>query len=243
MGASKTGSGAPIPVTPTGAVDINALIGQMVDRRKIYFYDTLKIAPGAVVSNTSYQFFQTGLGQPNPYNGNQVKTLAETNLQGNGGMFTPPYDCIIFNLGFFFWWDNRLYDITQMCKLSWFEFKILEKRMWWGQLQRHPAGMGLQGYSTQTAESVWTNGSSVPEQVWYFGDYKKYIPPLVHFELNLNFPETLTQFFNGSGNLPANLQAAGAVAGSLPQLLTTSQGGNGIQLIALMNGLSDAPVQ
>lgn len=244
LGANRTGAGQPIPVNQTtGVVDINALIGQMVDRRKIYFYDTIKLAPGATVTNTTYQFFQQGLGQPDPYNGNLPKTLLETNVQGQGGQFSPPYDCIIFNLGFFFWWDNRLFDITQICKLGWFEFKILEKRMWWGHLQRHPAGMGLSGYTTQSNESIWTNGQPVPEQVWYFGDYKKYIPPLVHFELNLNFPETYNQYYNS--NLPANVTATlgSGIGTSLPTLEAAGPGGNGIQLVAIMNGLSDAPVQ
>lgn len=245
LGQSQTGSKQQIPVFTSGPqagqVDINALIGQMVDRRKIYFYDTYKLGPGGVAPNQTISFFQNGLGQPDPNNGNIVKTLCETNMQGQGGQFSPPYDCIIFNLGFFFWWDNRLYDITQICKQSWFEFKILEKRMWWGQLQRHPAGMGLSGYTTQPGESVWTNGTSVPEQVWYFGDYKKYIPPLVHFELNLNFPETLNQYYNSS--LPANVAAVGTSGNSLPTLLSQGAGGNGIQLVAVINGLSDAPVQ
>ena len=242
LGAQKTGAGQTIPINPqTGQVDINSLIGQMVDRRKIYFYDTKKFAPGATVGNGTYQFFQVGLGQGDPDNGNIAKTLVETNMQGQGGQFNPPYDCIIFNLGFFFWWQDRLYDITQVCQFSWFEFKILEKRMWWGQLQRHPAGMGLTGYSTQTSESVWTNGSARPEDVWYFGDYKKYIPPLVHFELNLNFPETYNQYFNSS--LPAVITASGVAGTALPTFLSAGQGGNGVQLVAIMNGLSDAPVQ
>ena len=244
MGRATMGNGKQIPINPsTGQVDINALLGNMVDRRKIYYYDTLKLAAGSTVSSTPYRFFQTALGQPDPYNGNAIKTLLETNLEGQGAQFNPPYDLILFNLGFFFWFQDRLFDIQQVMQLSWFEFKILEKRMWWGNIVRHPAGMGMTGYSTQNNESVWTNGSVWPEDVWYFGDYKKYIPPLVNFSLTLNFPEIYNTYYNS--NLPAVLTAAlGAGIGtSLPSFLAAGSGGNGIQLVAIMNGLSDSPVQ
>lgn len=240
LGKQTMGNGNPIPVTPQGQVDINALIGQMVDRRKTYVYDTLKLAPGTTVTSTPYRFFQTPIGQPDPYNGNQVKTEQETNMRSTG-MFNPPYDMIINNLGFLFLIGNRLFDITQIVNYGWFEFKILEKTMWMGHLWRHPPGAGITGMSTATAEQAWNNGIPAPEYIWYFGNFGKYIPPMVNFSLTLNFPETYNTFFNS--NLPAANTAAGSSGSALPTLLTASQGGNGIQLIAFMNGLSDAPVQ
>jgi len=237
----KTGRGTEIPVNPTtGQLDINALIGQMVDRRKTYVYDTLKLAPGATVASTPYRFFQTPLGQPDPYNGNQVKTELETNMR-SPGQFNPPYDMIIFNLGFLFAIDNLIFDITQIVKLGWFEFKILEKTMWMGHLWRHPPGAGFSGATSNNSESVWNNGVPEPGAIWYFGDFKKYIPPLVNFSLTLNFPETYNTFYNST--LPANVTNAALTATGLPQITAESKGGNGIQLIAFMNGLSDGPVQ
>lgn len=242
LGQRTMGNGRAIPVNPqTGQVDINALLANMVDRRKITFYDTLKLAPGATVVSTPYQFFKFALGASDPYNGSQTKTLLETNLEGQGSQFNPPYDLIMFNLGFFFWYQDRLFDVFQVMQYSWFEFKILEKRMWWGQINRHPSGMGITGYSTQNNESVWTNGTVRPEDVWYFGDYKKYIPPLVNFSLSLNFPETYNAYYNSS--LPAIITASGVSGTALPTFLTANQGGNGVQLVAIMNGLSDSPVQ
>src|SRR5437868_3315231 len=94
LGKSTTGRGTPIPVDSRGNLDINALIGQMVDRRKTYVYDTLKLPPGATVASTPYRFFQTPIGQPDPYNNNAVKTELETNMVSTG-MFNPPYDMII----------------------------------------------------------------------------------------------------------------------------------------------------
>ncbi len=53
LGATQTGGGKPLPVTSSGALDINALVGQVVDRRKYYFYDTLKLAPESSKPNAS----------------------------------------------------------------------------------------------------------------------------------------------------------------------------------------------
>jgi len=244
LGQKTTGRGAPIPTIPSGPMagqlDINALIGQMVDRRKTYVYDTLYLAPGATVSNTPYRFFQVPLGQPDPYNGNGVKTELQTNMTDTG-KFNPPYDMILFNLGFIFLMQDRWFDVKQIVQMGWFEFKILEKTQWMGHLWRHPPGAGFSGYSTQSSESVYNNGVPMPSATWQFGDYKKYIPPSVKFSLTLNFPMTYNSFYNSS--LPAEVTAnLGAVGTSLPTLLPAGSGGNGIQLIAFMNGLSDGPV-
>lgn len=241
LSQSKTGSGNAVPVIQSGPqagqLDINALIGQMVDRRKMYYYDVLKLAPGTTVATQPYQFFQTYLGQGDPYNGNVVKTELETNMT-DSGKFNPPYDLILFNLGFLFW--GNLADIMTIAQLSFFEFKILEKRQFAGSMLRHPPGMGINGFSTKTNEAFWQNGMPQPDAVWMFGDFKKYIPPQVKFSLTLNFPETYTNYYNG--NLPADKVAQGVTAGNLPTLLTAAQGGNGLQIYGIMNGLSDGPV-
>ena len=240
MGQTQTGSGQPIPVIPgTGQIDINALIGQMLDRKKMYFYDTLKLPPGTVISNTPYQFFFNALGQPDPYNGNTVKTELETNMESQG-MFTPPYDLILFNLGFLIF--GNLADIQTLVKLTWFEFKILGKRQFAGSLLRHPSGMGIEGFSTRTSESFWNNGMPMPSATWQFGDYKKYIPPMVKFSLTLNAPESYTNYYNGTTNLPADVNNQNVTGTNLPTLLTQAQGGNGLIIVPIMNGLSDGPV-
>lgn len=243
LGQSKTGRGSSIPVNPqTGQLDINALIGQMVDRRKTYYYDTLKIPAGGTVSSTPYNFFQVPLGGQDPYNGGVPKTSLETNMRSSG-MFSPPYDCIINNLGFYFLAGNRLFDIEQIVNLGWMEFKILEKTMWSGHLWRHPPGAGLTGFSTQTSEAVWNNGVPSPDKVWVFGDYKKYIPPLVNFSLTLNFFESYNTFYNSV--IPAAITTilGSGIGTSLATLSDLNHGGSGIQLVAILNGLSDGPVQ
>lgn len=241
LGASKTGSGNPIPVIQqgpqAGQLDINSLIGQMVDRRKMYYYDTLKFAPGAQFASTPYVFFSNPTGTQDPYNGNLVKTQLETNMTANG-MFNPPYDLILFNLGFLFW--GNLFDIQTFCRMTWFEFKILEKTQFMGSMLRHPPGMGIGGFSTKSNESSWTNGYPPPDAVWMLGDYKKYIPPLVKFTLTLNAPESYNTFYNSV--LPADIVTQGVAGTNLPTTLTAAQGGNGLIVVAILNGLSDGPV-
>ncbi len=250
LGKSTMGNGAPIPVTASGAVDINALIGQMVDRRKTYVFDTYTLIPGGTVPSTPIQFFRTPIGQPDPYNSSNVKTELDTNMR-SAGFFNPPYDMIVNNLGFLFLFNNDLYDIEQFMQMGWFDFKILEKTMWSGHLWRHPPGAGMTGMSTTTGQQVWNNGTPEPGAIWYFGDFKKYIPPMVNFSLSLNFPESYNSFYTGTSgtatSIPADisteLAAAGLTGTAMPTIKAQGRGGRGIKLIAFMNGLSDSPVQ
>ena len=227
-----------------GAADINALLGGIVDRKKWYWYDTLKFAPGATVVSTPYNFFQTGVGQQDPYNANAVKTQLETNIAPPGGQFSSPYDIVLTNLGFKFATDMNLYDIVQIEKYAYMEFKILEKTFFKGHVWRHPPGAGITGATSQTSESAWNNGVPDPGSIYYFGQWSKYIPPLTNFSLTLTFFETVGMAVTGSntGTLGAKATAAGQSAAALPTFLTASNG-NGVWLIAFMNGLSDGPVQ
>src|SRR5262245_46484581 len=118
----RTGRNTAIPTLQNGALDVNSLIAGMVDRTPWQFYDTLKLAPGATVSN-SYVLFQQAKGQQDQYNGSQVKTYVETNMQ-SGGQFNPPHDLLLQSIGFEVFVDTRLYDIFQIFKFSYFELTI-----------------------------------------------------------------------------------------------------------------------
>jgi hypothetical protein len=258
LGASKMGTGAPIPVIQSGPMqgqlDINALVGQLLDQQKGYAWDTLKIPSGATVQPQPYRLFQTPVGQPDPYNGGIVKTDLETNMT-SPGQFSPPTDFILNNLGFYFMLGNQLFDIEQIMNFCFFEFRILKKVLWAGHLQRHPSGMGVTGVTQRSGEASWLNGVAEPSKVWHFGDWKRYIPPSVQFSLTLNFQETYDNFYNVTGqngaatNIPSDIQAklldTGVIANAQtrPTLQRQSQGGNGIQLIVVMNGISNGPVQ
>lgn len=236
----KTGRGASIPMQGN-APDINAIMGGWVDRGIWPYYDTLKLQPGSTVSN-SYEFFATPKGAADPYLGSGAapKTYVETNML-TANQFNPPRDLILKSLGFYILTDARLYDINQVFKFSYFEFKIDEKVFFQGPMVFHPAGMGVYGVSTQTAESAYSNGLTNPYATRRFGDFAKYIAPLMRFSLSLYFPETINQATNST--LSASQTAAGQSGGSLPTLLSTNQGGNGIWLMAVLDGLSDRSVQ
>lgn len=235
----------PVPVTQSGALDVNALIAMMVDRTPWQWYDTLKFAPGATVVS-SYTLFAQPKGQPDQYNGNQVKTFVETNMT-NGGMFTPPHDLLLQRIGFEVFADSRLYDIEQLFKFSYFELNIDEKVFFRAPLQVHPAGTGISGMTTQTAESSWVNGTPNPYATRSFGQYSRYIPPLMNFGVTIYFPETVGAATNTAGgattNLSAQQVAQGQLAANLPTLLTQAQGGAGIWLKVYLDGLTDRPVQ
>lgn len=239
---AKSGLVAGASVNPP---DINALLGGIVDRKKWYWYDTLKFVSGATVVQTPYEFFQNPVGKADPYNASATKTFLETNITGQGGQFSSPYDMVLTNLGFLFASDCTLYDITQIVKYGYFEFRILEKKFFKGHLWRHPPGGGISGATSQNAESAWNNGIPDPGAIYYFGQWSKYIPPLTEFGMNITFFETVGVAVSGTngGTLGASPTFYGQSGSALPTLRTNGQGGNGIWLIGFMNGLSDGPVQ
>lgn len=240
-----TGSNKPIPLLSSGQLDVNTLIANMTDRTPWQWYDTLKLAPGAQVVG-SYTLFQAQKGQQDIYNGSQVKSFVETNML-NGGSFSPPYDLLMKRIMIKFNDDAVLYDIIQIVKLSYFELVIGEKTFYRGSLELHPAGMGIAGFSTQTSESVWTNGQANPYVVRSFGDYARYIPPDFNFAFNIYFPETLAVATNTASGSTTNLTPkqvnAGQLSANLPTLLTQAQGGAGIWITVYLDGLTDRPVQ
>lgn len=234
-------AGGSVPLAPSTRVpDINSVYGNVVDRKKWYWYDTLKLTPATTVSTTPYQMFTQPIGQSDLYvGGTPVKTKLETNMT-TSSQFSSPYDMILNNLGFLFAIDNRLYDIKQFVKFAYIEFKILDKIFFEGHMWRHPPGAGITGFSTRATESFYNNGTPDPGAIYHFGNWAKYIPPLTRFNLTITFPETVGTALQTLG---ADDTAAGQSSTSLPTLLSTSQGGNGIWLIVFMNGLSDGPVQ
>jgi hypothetical protein len=253
LGNSKMGQGSPIPVNPaTGQMDINSLVGLLVDQRKDYLYDTLVLAPGTTVTSQPYRLFQVPIGQSDPYNGNQTKTLNETNMR-SAGFLPPPFDFIVNNLGFYTQIGANLFDISTFFNMGRFEFTILQKVMFQGHFQRHPSGMGVTGMSTQTTESNWINGIADPKAVWHFDVWRKYIPPQVSFGLNVIFEETYAQLYNTTSitgtSLPANVKAklfdSGLITATatLPTLLSAALGGNGLRVLCILNGVSNGPVQ
>lgn len=252
MGDGKT----PLPVTANGQLDINSLMGMIVDQQKAYVWDTLRLAPGSTVAQQPYRLFQVPQGQQDPYNGGIVKTAFVTSMT-KAGEFAPPTDFILNNLGFQFLTGDNMFDIEQIANSVYFEFTILKKVFFSGHLERHPPGMGFTGVTNVAGDHSILNGVAEPSKVWHFGDWKKYIPPSVSFGITLYFNETYDTLYNGltgggtgaaAANIPADITSKlitpGIITGAnRATLQPASAGGNGIQLRVILNGISNGPVQ
>jgi hypothetical protein len=208
--------------------DINSIMAGWVDRGKWIYYDTLTQNAGSAALAT-YNFFAIGIGGTDPITAAQ-KTKLQTNMP-NGGQFNPPRCLILSQLGFMFMGaaststvtvptNTLLQDIEAFCNSSYFEFKIDEKIFFEGRLEFHPPGVGIYGNGTRSGEYAWGLGFPSPLQVYNFGDFSKYIAPLQNFSLRVILP--------GS---------------TLPTWTASGSGGNGINVVAMLKGLTDRSVQ
>jgi hypothetical protein len=204
--------------------DINSLMAGWVDRGTWIYYDTMTVAKGVAVP-ASFQFFQQQIGVPDALTG-AVKTKLQTNMV-NGGQFNPPRCLILNQLGFLFtgpvstssanFSQTQLADIEMFVNSCYFEFTIDSKIFFEGLLHFHPPGYGVYGFSTGNNDQAWGVGFPSPHATYTFGNYAKYIAPLQNFSLKITFP----------GN-------------TLP---LTGSTGVGVNVVALMKGLTDRSVQ
>jgi len=240
MYAGKTtGAGRPIPGTPGGGVNINALMASMVSRDIWTYYYTLKVAAGTTFP-ASYTLFNAISGNVDPYaiTTGQILSHVETNMPSpasNG--FSAPRDLILDALSFYFRASGcglasqgagtfaQPADMLTFCQYSYFEFKIIDKIFIEGYLELQPAGYGFAGTSTQSQTGVWTLGWSNPHIQNRMNKFAKYLAPLMQWSLTIYFP---------SGSGPAGVSAA---------TLSTGSGGNGLWLVSNLKGLTDRAVQ
>lgn len=200
----------------TAGNDINSIMAGWVDRGPWQYWDTLVVAQ-AVTLDSSYQFFSVPVGGQDPIT-STTKTKLETNMQ-RGNQFPPPRCLVLQQLGAYFASSMLKADIDAILNGGYLEFRIDEKIFYEGPLWNFPAGVGLSGMSTKTAESAWINGLPAPQYTRRYGDFAKYIAPLQQFSLELKFP------------------------GTPPTLATTAAGGVGLRLIKILDGLTDRAVQ
>lgn len=223
----KTGSGGVIPTTTSGAVDVNALIGQMVDRGVWTYYYTLNI-PVATQVASNYQLFNAAINQADPYNAGVVLSGVQTNMPNtstNG--FNAPRDLLLDSIGFSFV-NTQLADQVAFEQNCWTQFRIIDKVFFEGPLSLFPPGAGFSGYSTKTGESYWNLGIPNPQARNRFNMFGKYIAPNMNWSLIIYFPNSTNQFTT----LPATPAAGtGPIAGT------------GVGLRVFLNGLTDRAVQ
>jgi hypothetical protein len=211
----------------------NAFVANTVDQEPYIYWDAGSLVAAAGAQLTGAYFpFSIPIGQPNPLlpqvgGNNQNNTKLQTNMQ-TGNQFPPPR-CLLLNAIGFQYASNMLKaDIDAIENGAYFEFKIADKIFFEGYLRDCPAGAGLMGVSTNSGESVYTNGWPTPAGRRTFGSWAKYIPPLTRFSLNV--------VFNGSNNI---------VGGNAtpPTMTVANLGGTGMNIRIVLDGITALPVQ
>jgi hypothetical protein len=248
--AQMTGKGAAAPTVPGGAVNINALLAQMVSRDIWTYYYTLKLASGTTLA-PSYALFNAYTSQPDPYplaaaSPTPTLTKVETNMPSQCGQgFTAPRDLILNRIGFYFLpgasgnnsvtegigLEANVNDMFAFCQYSYFEFKIIEKIFIEGYLELQPPGVGFSGFSTVANTNIVTLGMTNPHATNKMGDFAKYLAPQMPWSLTIYFPANSGPIANGT------------TAAAAPVLLTAGAGGRGLWLKTNLTGLTDRAVQ
>lgn len=204
-------------MTPTTkGKDVNAVMAGWVDRGPWQYWDRVRGTQGAALQG-NYSVFSVPIGQVDPITTLQ-KTKLDTNMQ-RGNQFPPPRCLVLMQLGFYFSSKTLKADIDNLMDAAYIEFRIDDKIFMEGPLYLFPAGCGLAGVSSQTSESVFTNGIPTPAATRRYGDYAKYIAPIQQFSLNILIP------------------------GTPPTLTATADGGVGLDLLCILDGLTDRAVQ
>lgn len=219
--------------------DINSLMAGWVDRGAWTYYDRV-IQPLSGTGSTYggsvgqlaqvYSPFSVGLNKPDPITGIN-KTKLWTNLP-NSGQFNPPRCLVLQRLGVYFEPSMLPADIFMVAQNAYFEFKIDDKIFFEGLLEFHPSGAGFVGYVPFV-----TNGTSNPHATRSFGNYAKYIAPLQNFFFTVTFPSLMPVTNSIGGTTP------GTNPGGAPTLSSSAAGGTGLNMVFMMDGLTDRSVQ
>jgi len=101
----------------------------------------------------------------------------------------------------------------------WFEFKIDDKIYAEGPMQCYPGGAGIWAATTRTNEAFVNIGEPALIATRRFPDYPRTIPPNVNFSVNL--------YTGGTGFTTS----------------TTGNGGTGLQIMCILDGIMDRAVQ
>lgn len=172
-------------------MDINSILGTMVDRGIWPYYDTafldITSAGGSAAVSAQYNFFAIPVNAIDPVTG-LAKTRVQTNMVA-ANTFGATRCFIMEALGFGFpGWLSKV-DVDSIIENCFIQFSIDNKVFYEGPLYLWPGGFGLMGAATQTAEESWTLGLPIPQAMRRFGlKFAKYIAPLIPFYCNLYFP-------------------------------------------------------
>jgi len=188
------------------ALDLNTILGTMVDRGIWPYYDTqyLQLSAGSGTLNASYTFFAQQNGATDQVTG-VGRTFTQTNMisQGNNNGFGATRCFILMAFGFRFPSFMSKANVDAIIETANFTFQINEKPFFQGRMEDWPGGAGLMGVSAVSGEETWTLGLPVPEAMRRFTlKYAKYIAPTIPFYFTVSFPQQPTLTFP---NIPSGV--------------------------------------
>lgn len=163
---------------PNGAIDINAVVADMVQRSPWIYYSTWSQAAG--VGPASQELFADTLATA-------PKKKVDTNMVRTN-QFPTSRGLVCDYLGIFFGTQMLTTDIQLIIDNYYLEFKIDEKVQLEGPLQTFPSGFGLAGFTNITpaaTDHAVTNGQPGWDHTRRMGDYCMYIAPLQNFSFTL----------------------------------------------------------
>ena len=151
--------------------------------------------------------------------GQSSKTKQDTNLEGRGNSLAPPNRLDVQSIGFAVRSNVLLSDLQTFLETYWFEFKIGNKVYAEGPLHAFPAGIGVNAGTTRTNEAAVNIGEPTLIATRRFPDFPRTIPPNVFFGVSV--------YTGGTGFTTA----------------TTAAGGQGLQIMCILDGIMDRSVQ
>jgi hypothetical protein len=184
----------PAPERPM--LDINAVLGSMVDRRRDVLYDRVRLRAGDQMPATIRCFLQP-VGTPDQFTPSWIKSFADTNMW-NSGQLPAPHEMVVSNFLYLFQPWTGEFDRDRFLENYAWQFQIQEKIK-----ARQPA---LLGAATGTPEAVmdnfgkgtWLNdkgsraddSESVIHRVgkgiaWDIREFAVFVPSLCYFCLEL----------------------------------------------------------
>ena len=223
QGNGRVMSASQAAALPASGRNTNSIMQGWVDRGPWIYYDTVTILKSVQMA-AQYSPFSVPIGSQDPLT-NLTKNKLQTNMV-RGNQFPPPRCLLLGSIGIYFESNWLKADIDQVLANYFLEFRIDEKIFHEGYLELYPAGAGLAGLSTQTGESVYTNGLPAQGYARNYGDWAKYIAPEQQFNMYLNWQSSQV-IASGIGT-----------ASTVPPTLT-----NGGTIRIFLNGLTDRSVQ
>lgn len=146
-----------------------------------------------------------------------TKTKLLTNMS-KANQLPAPQRFLMRSLGFMFSATTILADQNLICENCYFEFRIDQKIYHEGRMEFYPSGLGIAGASTANNQQAWQIGQQTLTARRDFGDFARLISDNLTFSLSIIFPTAQT-------------------------MTTTANGGVGVSLVCVLDGILDRSVQ